>query len=60
MGKIVGLVFGTEKNKSGGEPTIKDIKALLDEKGIVYDGKAKKPELLKLLEESQANAGVGN
>lgn len=30
--------------------TVKDIKAALDEKGIEYDSKAKKEELIKLLE----------
>lgn len=30
--------------------TVKDIKVALDEKGIEYDSKAKKEELIKLLE----------
>lgn len=30
--------------------TVKDIKATLDEKGIEYDSKAKKEDLIKLLE----------
>lgn len=32
------------------ELTIKELKTLLDEKGIEYDAKAKKEELIKLLE----------
>ena len=35
--------------KKAAEPTIADIKAQLDEKGIEYDAKAKKEELIKLL-----------
>ena len=30
--------------------TVKELKALLDEKGIEYDAKTKKEELIKLLE----------
>lgn len=30
--------------------TVKELKALLDEKGIEYDAKAKKEDLVKLLE----------
>lgn len=36
--------------KKTAEPTIADVKALLDKKGIEYDAKAKKEELIKLLE----------
>lgn len=32
------------------ELTVKQIKTILDEKGIKYDAKAKKDELIKLLE----------
>ena len=32
------------------EMTVKQIKAILDEKGIEYDTKAKKPDLIALLE----------
>ena len=32
------------------EKTVKELKALFDEKGIEYDAKAKKEDLIKLLE----------
>lgn len=38
------------KNQKKSEPTVTELKKLLDEKGIVYDVKAKKDELIKLLE----------
>ena len=41
-----GVVVGETPKK---EPTVTEIKALLDEKGIEYDVKAKKDELLELL-----------
>lgn len=39
-----------ELENKGVEPTIKQLKAMLEEKGIEYDPKAKKEELIKLLE----------
>lgn len=35
------------------ELTVKQIKVLLDEKGIKYDAKSKKDELIKLLEDAE-------
>ena len=39
-----------ESSNSLEQMTVKDIKTTLDEKGIEYDSKAKKEELVKLLE----------
>lgn len=39
-----------KNQKKAAEPTNTELKALLDEKGIEYDAKAKKDELIKLLE----------
>lgn len=39
-----------EISSSSNSMTVKDIKISLDEKGIEYDPKAKKEELIKLLE----------
>lgn len=39
-----------ESTNSLEQMTVKDIKTTLDEKGIEYDSKAKKEELVKLLE----------
>ena len=39
------------KSEAAASPlTVKELKALLDEKGIEYDAKAKKEDLVKLLE----------
>ncbi|SCL85088.1 HeH/LEM domain-containing protein [Sporanaerobacter sp. PP17-6a] len=38
------------KNQKKSEPTVTDLKKMLDEKGIEYDVKAKKGDLIKLLE----------
>ena len=38
-----------EQEKKTAEPTVTEIKAILDEKGIEYDAKAKKDELIELL-----------
>ncbi len=42
------VVKNEQKNVSG--PTLKEVKSILDEKGIEYDAKAKKEELITLLE----------
>lgn len=42
---------GAETGKH--ELTVKEIKAKLDEKGIEYDDRARKDELLKLLDEAE-------
>jgi len=49
--KNAGYKFEGEIKKTdiSDERTIKELKALLDEKGIEYDSKAKKPELIELL-----------
>jgi hypothetical protein len=36
--------------KKAAEPSVAELKALLGEKGIEYDAKAKKEDLIKLLE----------
>lgn len=36
--------------KKDAEPTVAELKAMLDEKGIEYNAKAKKEELIELLE----------
>lgn len=45
----------SEQQTSDKEPTVPELKAKLDELGIDYDKKAKKPELLALLESSESN-----
>lgn len=50
----------SHQKKSEKEPTVADIKAMLDEKGIEYDDKAKKADLLKLLEEADKNTDNEN
>lgn len=49
MGKIVGLVF-REEVKELSSLKVDELKALADEKCIEYDSKAKKEELIELLE----------
>ena len=44
------LAAENAQNQSDTDMTVKEIKSALDTKGITYDPKAKKPELLKLLE----------
>ncbi|BAH81625.1 HeH/LEM domain-containing protein [Streptococcus dysgalactiae] len=44
-----------EQQASDKEPTVPELKAKLDELGIDYDKKAKKPELLALLESAESN-----
>jgi len=41
------------RNQKKSEPTVTELKKLLDEKGLVYDAKAKKDELIKLLEDAE-------
>lgn len=41
------------KNQKKCEPTVTELKSVLDEKGIKYDAKAKKEELIKLLEDAE-------
>ena len=43
-------VIANEKKVKPAEPTNAELKVMLDEKGIEYDAKAKKDELIKLLE----------
>lgn len=45
----------SEQQASDKEPTVPELKAKLDELGIDYDKKAKKPELLALLESVESN-----
>lgn len=45
----------SEQKTPDKEPTVPELKAKLDELGIDYDKKAKKPELLALLESVQSN-----
>ena len=49
MGKIIGLVF-KEDVKELASMKVDGLKALADEKGIEYDSKTKKEELIQLLE----------
>ncbi|MDD2401690.1 MAG: HeH/LEM domain-containing protein [Clostridia bacterium] len=44
------LELAKVKKKEVQGPTVAEIKAMLDEKGIEYDAKAKKADLIKLLE----------
>nr|WP_303243961.1 HeH/LEM domain-containing protein [uncultured Cellulosilyticum sp.] len=50
MGKIVGLVFNQEKEVALNKLKVEDLKALCDKRGIEYDSKAKKDELVVLLD----------
>ncbi|MGX8833969.1 HeH/LEM domain-containing protein [Amedibacillus sp. YH-ame6] len=60
MSRIVGLVFEAEQdNKKSNEPSVNELKEILDKNGIEYDKKAKKADLLKLLEDSQGNLNEG-
>lgn len=51
MGKIVGLTFENEVNTNITNMTKTEIQAELTEKGIEYNDKMTKAELLALLEE---------
>lgn len=44
------LAFKEEKSRELEKLTVKELKQLLDEKGIKYDPKTKKEDLIKLLE----------
>ena len=50
MGKIVGLVFNQEKEVALNKLKVEDLKSLCDKRGIEYDSKAKKDELVVLLD----------
>nr|WP_302596469.1 HeH/LEM domain-containing protein [uncultured Cellulosilyticum sp.] len=50
MGKIVGLVFNQEKEVALNKLKVEALKALCDKRGIEYDSKAKKDELVVLLD----------
>ncbi len=45
------VIKNQKKAEKANEPTIAEIKKMLDEKGVEYDKRANKTELLKLLEE---------
>lgn len=49
--KLHDHVMGHQKKMV--EPTVTSLKALLDEKGIEYNVRAKREELLKLLEDAE-------
>lgn len=62
MGRVVGLVFEDRpivlekvkgEAKSLNEYTNPELKAMLDEKGIEYNDRTKKEDLIKLLEGAQ-------
>ena len=44
------VIAQEKKAKEKNSPTLPELKALLNEKGIEFDDKAKKEDLLKLLE----------
>ena len=46
-------VAANKAEQKATEPTIKELRAKLDEKGIEYNAKAKKEELIKLLEDAE-------
>ena len=52
-----GYEFEGEIVKKAAEPTTRELHALLDEKGIDYDPKAKKAELIELLKADEKSGG---